>query len=153
DGAWGLTDIPSTAYIAQANMAGNSFFILKAVAGSVTQLGSTESFTYATGVTYAMRVRCEGSTVSMKLWDTAGSEPGPWAISETDTGITGAGQTGLSCRTLTGGTSRQVRWDNFSVQGLAVDADAPATTVELAVGVPSPTVTATATPTPSPVVA
>src|SRR5690606_15751548 len=119
DGAWGLGDIPSNGYIAQANMAGDNYFLLKAVSGTVTQLGSSVSLSFSTGVVYAMRFECDGSTIRMKVWDTSGAEPGTWALEETDTGITGSGQLQLSARNLTGGDSRETRFDNLTVASLA----------------------------------
>lgn len=126
DGGWGLTDVPSNGYIAQANMAGDNFFLLKAVSGTVTQLGATQSFAYTVGATYAMRLETDGSTIRVKVWAASGSEPG-WAIEETDTSLPGSGRLQLSMRNLTGGDSREVRFDDLTVATLGEEVEeAPA---------------------------
>lgn len=53
------------------------------------------SFTFSANTWYWMRLRVNGSDISIKIWEDGQSEPGSWNISTTDNNITGSGDAGI----------------------------------------------------------
>ncbi|WP_371795975.1 hypothetical protein [Streptomyces sp. NBC_01718] len=68
--------------------------------GAETQLGSAfaTGFTYTAATSYTLRLAMGRSTLMVKLWPTAGTEPAGWQITATDTDLTAPGSIGF--RTL-----------------------------------------------------
>lgn len=48
----------------------------------------TAVFAVASGTQYSVRYRMEGTTLSFRVWATAGAEPGPWTLQRTDATFT-----------------------------------------------------------------
>jgi hypothetical protein len=57
---------------------------------SGTQI-ATASFSIADNTWYTVRFQAVGTAIQARIWATAGSEPGSWTLSATDSGITAAG--------------------------------------------------------------
>lgn len=74
---------------------GNTFLIVKYVAGTFTPLTSID-YDWSANTYYWIRLRAEGSTLSAKVWSgSAADEPGSWTLTITDTSIEGSGWCGV----------------------------------------------------------
>lgn len=73
----------------------------KYLAGADSSVSSA-SFTPTAGRKYYCRAQANGTTLRVRIWDAATTEPGTWNISVTDANIAGAGWVGFAADTLTG---------------------------------------------------
>ncbi len=140
------------AYIDGANLV-----IQKKVNGTATIL-TTMPFAAQANTKYSIRFQVVGTTLSAKVWASAGSEPGSWMITATDTSLT-SGQCGI--RVLA--TGAVVTFTSFSATspggsatptptstvGVTPTATATATSTATATATATSTATATATSTPT----
>src|SRR5260370_35448997 len=62
---------------------GTNLVIQKMVNGSTTILNEI-AFAAQAGISYSLRFSVTGSTLSAKVWQTGGSEPGYWLMTATD---------------------------------------------------------------------
>jgi hypothetical protein len=90
-GAYGT----ETFYFLQCMGDGSTFKLQKFVNGTLTQLGSTISFSYSAGTVYWWRLQAIGTAIKAKLWADGSGEPGGWNVSVTDNAITAAGYVGV----------------------------------------------------------
>jgi hypothetical protein len=100
-----------TGYSFQYNPSSLIFQLQKYVAGALTNLGTSQSFTTAANVWYYVRFRVNGTTLSAKFWKDGDAEPSSWGFTATDSSITAAGWIGVGNQDSTG--TRDV--DFFSV--------------------------------------
>lgn len=105
-------------------LVGTGVSLFKSVASSVTQLGSTVSRSVSAGVSYPLKLVCNGSNISV-WWNNEGSA----LISVTDTSVTAAGKAGIRWSTFGGTPSDTVglALDNFTVDELGSSLAAQAT--------------------------
>ena len=72
---------------------GATLYIQKKVAGTTAML-ATKPFAATAGVSYTIHFRAVGSTLSVNIWPTSGTEPGIWMLTANDTSLT-SGRTGM----------------------------------------------------------
>ncbi len=91
----------------------------KMIAGVQTELGTyTLPDTHVAGTFMRVRWQADGSTLRVRAWMAAASEPSQWHIDTTDTSLTTAGQIGTRSIRVTGNTnaaSVAIQYDNFEV--------------------------------------
>lgn len=90
--------------------------IMRMVGGSGSvYTGGTNGPTHAAGTEYKMRARVVGSSLKVKLWAAASSEPTAWNLEVTDTQVTAAAPIGVLSQVNAGGTvPQEVRIDDFA---------------------------------------
>lgn len=122
----------------QHQLSGNGTLILDDVTASVVtniapsvSLGSlgapANSLDATRTVVWAMRLRCKGTTLQARAWNTAVAEPSTWNINVTSSqrmvrgGIAVRCQIGASVTTFTGGQTVPINiyWDNLIAQSLS----------------------------------
>jgi YVTN family beta-propeller protein len=82
----------------KAYIDGSSLIIQKKVNGTATTL-KTVSFAATTGTNYTIRFQVVGTTLSAKVWATAGTEPTTWTTTATDSSLA-SGYCGLRMQAL-----------------------------------------------------
>ncbi|HTK07832.1 MAG TPA: hypothetical protein VL485_11730 [Ktedonobacteraceae bacterium] len=125
----------------KAYIDGVSLVIQKKVNG-VTTVIKTVPFAATASTQYALRFRAVGTTLSAKVWATAGSEPSSWTTTITDSSLT-SGQDGV--RVLASGATITI--NSFVATSLS---SGGTTTPAAATPTPRPTATPSPTPTPRP---
>lgn len=83
------------------------------VNGTNTSLG-TVSYTPSTTATTRLRFRAVGSSVKVRLWPAAGTEPATWGVAVTNSAITAAGKVWLGTTNLN--TVTYVEFDNLTLR-------------------------------------
>jgi hypothetical protein len=102
-------------YYAARLVTGTGWQIIKVVAGTVTQLGSSVAQSVSAGSSYAVEIRVEGTTIS--LYKLGESTP---AISVTDSAISAAGYPGLYFNQVSG-DALGLHVDSYSAETLTSD--------------------------------
>ncbi len=91
-------------------------FLAKDIAGTVTQLGSSGSFTTVNSTFYWFRFRVVGVNLFGKIWADGSSEPAAWTCTANDSAITAAGNFGVGCNPT--GTGQIISYDNFNASSI-----------------------------------
>lgn len=84
---------------------------------SYVTIGSAVVKNWAVGTDYRVRVRLSGSTVQVRAWAAASTEPTTWDINGSTT-VTAAGYVGLTCGTGSAAASQTVHYDDITVSAL-----------------------------------
>lgn len=79
---------------------GTNLIIQKRVGGASTNLASV-SFPATAGTSYTLRFRVVGTNLSLKAWQTSGTEPANWMVTATDTSLS-TGLAGLRMQMASG---------------------------------------------------
>lgn len=76
----------------------------KYLANSRSDLGTSFAFAQANNVWYWVRIRLNGTTQKVRMWDDGDTEPGTWNQETADTSVTAPGWVGVGFRNTTGVT-------------------------------------------------
>lgn len=115
-GSWnGASPEPLNGYTIELQPAGNTWSLDKRVAGTKTGLGSVGRG-WTTGA-FRLRFRCQGTTISARIWPSANPEPATWDISVTDASLA-SGVAGLSAYNGNATTARTITFDDLGVDDL-----------------------------------
>lgn len=91
--------------------------LTKTVVGVTTTLATVSAFaTYIAGSSFILRARAVGTTIQVKAWGTAVTEPTAWGITVVDNSITAGGAAAARSVLRTGNTNTlpvTVQFDNF----------------------------------------
>jgi hypothetical protein len=101
-----------------------SYVLNRSVAGVVTTvIFAASGQTYVAGTNLSMRAKILGSTISVKIWASAGAEPGPYSFSYTDPAalVTGT-MAGLAASNSTAVVTHTFTYDNLWLQGSGISA-------------------------------
>lgn len=80
----------------------------KFVGGVTTNLGGGDIGAFTVNTAYTARFQVSGSTLRVKLWNSANPEPFAWLMTVNDSVISTAGQNSIYCNTLTGNTNTSI---------------------------------------------
>ena len=105
DGSWqgGSPGAPVNAYYLYINVVDGDLELGKIVASAGTLLAEDAAFTTWTTGQYSFAFRCEGTTISAKVWLSSTTEPPAWSLSTADAslGMSQVNGAAVTARTIT----------------------------------------------------
>jgi hypothetical protein len=95
-GGWQNTYRPRSGYGVQLTSSSSSVTVQKNVNGTLSTLRTVSGAQSVSTATQWLRLRVVGSTIQFRIWTDGQAEPGTWRSTDTDTGVTAAGQVFVS---------------------------------------------------------